>query len=217
MFAGHFGIALAGKRVAPAASLGTLFAAAQFADLLWPNLVLLGIERVEIAPGATAVTPLDFIEYPYSHSLLALVLWGSAAAVLYRFRFRTRSAEAITIALLVVSHWILDAVTHRPDMPLWIGDGPRLGLGLWNSVPGTLIVETALLAAGVAFYIGRTRARDRIGVVALWCLIAFLVVVTVANLLGPPPPSAAAVAWTAQSMWVLVAWGHWIDRHRSRR
>ena len=77
MFIGHFAVALGAKKVAPAVSLGTMFLAAQLADLLWPTFVLLGIERVEIAPGATAVTPLDFVSYPYSHSLLALALWST--------------------------------------------------------------------------------------------------------------------------------------------
>lgn len=214
MFIGHFAVAFAAKRVVPAVSLGTLFAAAQLADLVWPTLVLLGIEKVEIAPGITAATPLDFVSYPYSHSLLALLVWGALFAGIHWAVRRGRLAPALVIAAVVVSHWLLDVLSHRPDMPLAFGVGPLLGLGLWNSIPATVVVEAGLFAAGVALYARATRPLDRIGSAGLWSLVAFLMVVYVANLLGPPPPSPEAVAWVAQSIWLLVAWGYWLDRHR---
>jgi len=214
MFIGHFGVAFAAKRVAPGVSLGTLFLAAQLADLIWPTLVLLSLEKVEVAPGVTAVTPLDFVSYPYSHSLLALALWAALFAGIHWAIHRRGGVVPWLIAALVLSHWVLDALSHRPDMPLLIGGGPLVGLGLWNSVPGTVVIETALFLAGVAIYVRATRALDRTGVFALWGLVAFLLLISVANLLGPPPPSALAVAWVAQSIWLLVLWGYWIDRHR---
>src|SRR6185436_14420582 len=119
------------------------------------------------------------------------------------------------LAALVVSHWALDAASHRPDMPLAPGDSARIGLGLWNSIPATLVVELTIFGAGVAWYARSTRARDAIGRWALRALVAFLVVVYVASVFGPPPPSVEAVAWSAAAMWLLVAWGHWIDRHRA--
>jgi hypothetical protein len=214
MFIGHFAVAFAAKRAAPAVSLGTLFLAAQLADLAWPNLVLAGIERVHLHPGATAVTPLDFESYPYSHSLLALAIWGALFALLHYLVRGRGKAAAWTVALVVVSHWVLDAIAHRPDMPLVPFGGPLVGLGLWHSVAATVVVEGGLFAAGVAIYLRATRARDRIGSVGLWALLAFLAIVYAANLLGPPPPSAEAVAWTAQAMWLLVLWAYWVDRHR---
>ena len=214
MFIGHFGLAFVAKRTAPAASLGTLFAASQFADLLWPTLVLLGYERVEVLPGATRVTPLDFVSYPYSHSLLALGAWAAAGGLVYYAIRRARISAAITVALLIVSHWLLDYATHRADMPLTPGGADRIGLGLWNSVPGTLAVELTMLAFGVALYLRATTPRDRIGSVGLWSLVIFLVAVYLASVFGPPPPSAAAVAWSAQAMWLLVVWGYWVDQHR---
>jgi hypothetical protein len=120
----------------------------------------------------------------------------------------------MTIAALVLSHWVLDFVTHRPDMPLTLGGAERFGLGLWNSVPATMAVEGLLFAAGIAVYVKATQAVDTTGKRALWSLVAFLVVVYVANIFAPPPPSGIAVAWTALSMWLLVAWGYWIDAHR---
>lgn len=213
MFIGHFGVGLAGKRAAPMVSLGTLFLAAQFADLLWPNLVLLGLERVHVVPGVTAVSPLAFEHYPYSHSFFALLAWGLLFGWLYWLARRSR-AGAITVGVLVVSHWLLDAIVHRPDLPLTVAGAERIGLGLWNSVTATVIVELALFAAGLWFYLRATRPRDRTGSSALWALVLFLAIVYAASLLGPPPPSAAAVAWSAQAMWLLVGWGYWIDRHR---
>lgn len=214
MFIGHFGIGFGAKRASPGVSLGTLFLACQLADLVWPNLVLLGVERVEVQPGATAVTPLNFVSYPYSHSLLALCLWGTAFGAIFWSVRRQWPAGPVTVAFVVVSHWVLDALSHRPDMPLTFTGSCRVGLGLWNSVPGTVVVETLLFAAGIAAYVRTTHPRDRIGSVGLWLLVGFLFAISIANLFGPPPPSAAAVAWVAQAMWLIVLWAYWVDRHR---
>jgi hypothetical protein len=214
MFLGHLAVGLAAKRVAPRLSLAVLLVAAQFADVLWPIFVAAGIESVRIDPGNTAVTPLDFVSYPYSHSLLFLVAWGVAMGWLWR-RMTGNPRLVFILAALVVSHWILDLATHRPDMPLYPG-GPRLGLGLWNSVPGTMIVELAMYGAGIWIYMRATKARDRVGRWAFAVLAAFLVVVYVANIFGPPPPSVTAI-WMGALIGaaVLTAWAWWADRHRA--
>ncbi len=218
MFIGHFAVAFAAKRAAPAVSLGTLFLACQFADLLWPNLVLAGVEHLAIAPGITAVTPLDFQSYPYSHSLLALAIWAALAAVVYKLiRGATPLGALLVVAGLVLSHWVLDVISHRPDMPITIGSDTKLGLGLWNSRPATIVVELAMLVIGIVMYVRTTRPIDRTGMLALTGLVMFLLVINVANMFGPPPPSVGAVAWSAQAIWLLVAWGYWIDRHRQPR
>ena len=217
MFIGHFALGFGAKRAAPAVSLGTAFLACQLADLLWPTFVLLGIERFEIRPGITVVTPLDFIRYPYSHSLVALLLWGTALALVYWSFRRSGPAAAGMVGALVLSHWLLDFLSHRPDMPLTIRGTERFGLGLWNSLPATLAVELLLFAVGVGLYARSTRSRDRWGTLGLWGLVAFLLIVYFANLFGPPPPSVGAVAWSAQALWLLVAWGYWVDRHRQPR
>lgn len=217
MFLGHFGVGFGAKRLAPRASLGSLFAACQLADLLWPTLVLVGIERFEIRPGITTVTPLDFIRYPYSHSLVALSAWGLLFGTLYAVINRSRVSTAITLAVVVVSHWILDVVVHRPDMPVTVSGPTRLGFGLWNSVTGTIVVELSMFAAGVVLYARQTRPRDRIGSVAFGALIIFFLVVFFLNIFGPPPTSVAAVAWSAEAMWLIVIWGYWVDRHRMAR
>ncbi len=217
MFVGHFAVAFGAKRLAPALSLGTLFLAAQLADLIWPVLVLAGVEQLVVAPGVTVVTPLDFVHYPYSHSLLALAGWGVLVACGWLMAKWGGLTAALVLIGTVVSHWLLDWITHRPDLPLGLGDGPKVGLGLWNSLPATLAVEGALLAVGLVVYLRTTRARDRTGRWALVALVVFLVGVYLASVFGPPPPSPRAVAATALSMWLLVAWGYWIDRHRALR
>jgi len=216
MFVGHFAVGFGAKALAPKTSLGTLFLAAQFLDLLWPTLLLLGVERVRIQPGATRMTPLSFEHYPVSHSLVAVLAWALGFALVYQ-ALRRHPRGAMVLGLAVFSHWLLDAVVHRPDLPLYPGGSPLVGLGLWSSVPGTLAVELSLFAFGVWLYVRTTRPADATGRWALWALVAFLTVVYLANVFGEPPPSVAAIAWVGQAQWLLVAWGYWVDRHRTQR
>jgi len=217
MFIGHFGVGFGAKRAAPTVSLGTLFMACQLPDLVWPILVLLGVEAVEIVPGITAVTPLDFVRYPFSHSLMAAVFWAAAFALGHRLLRRPPVSVSITLAAVVVSHWLLDLVSHRPDLPLAPGGGPRLGLGLWRSVPAPVLVEGAIFAVGVWLYARATEPRNRTGRWSLVGLVTFLVAVYGASLFGPPPPSERAVAAAGLATWLLVVWGYWIDRNRRGR
>ena len=214
MFIGHIALGLAAKRNAPRTSLGLLVGAPILADLLWPTFLLLGLEEVRIDPGNTAMTPFDFVSYPWSHSLLMLCVWGTlAGAVLYR---RTgRRTDAILIALLVVSHWLLDFVTHRPDMPLFPWGGPKLGLSLWNHPAATVAVETAMFAAGTSIYFRVTRPRDAVGRWAAWTFVAFLAAVYFADRFSPPPPGPRALAWVAHVSWLIPLWAFWADRHRT--
>lgn len=213
MFIGHFGIGFGAKAVAPKASLGSLFLAAQFIDLLWPTLLMLGLERVRIQPGITKVTPLDFEHYPISHSLLAVIGWAVLFSAVYFF-LRRYPRGAIVLGLAVVSHWLLDFVVHRPDLLLYPGSTHFVGLDLWSSFGATLAVELPIFVGGLWLYLRATEAADATGLWALWGLVGFLVVIYFANLFGPPPPSVVALAWVGQAQWLLVAWGYWVDRHR---
>jgi len=212
MFIGHAAVALAGKRAAPRTSLGVLLAAATFLDLLWPILLLLGWERVVIDPGNTAFTPLDFVSYPISHSLLAVLGWSLQAGVGY-FAVSRYGYGGWTVGVLVLSHWVLDWATHRPDLPLWPG-GPRVGLGMWHSVPLTMCVELVLFGVCLAIYLGTSRPRDGVGRWAFWGLMVFYAGVYFANVFSPPPGDARTVAWAALATWLLPLWAWWADRHR---
>jgi hypothetical protein len=212
MFIGHDACSFAAKRVVPRVSLGLLIAAPNLLDLLWPIFLLLGIEHVRTQHGPTPFLNLDFYDYPWSHSLAMAIVWGVVFAIGYRL-FTRDSRGAVVAGLLVVSHWVLDFVTHVPDLPLWPG-GPKYGLGLWNHTAATVIIESLLFIGGLAIYLRTTRARDRIGSIALWSFVVFLAVIYVASLFGPPPPNDRIVAWSALFLWLLPLWGAWIDRHR---
>jgi membrane-bound metal-dependent hydrolase YbcI (DUF457 family) len=213
MFIGHFAVGFASKRIAPQASLGALMAAPLFLDFLWPVFLALGVEHVRIEPGATAVTPLDLYDFPYSHSLVAAFFWAILAAAAY-FAFRRDRRAAWVIAGGVFSHWVLDFASHRPDMPLYPGDSTRLGLGLWNSVAGTVIVEGAMFALAVALYATFTRARDRRGSIGFWVYVGLLALLYVSDFFSPPPPSVKVLIIVGFVSWVFVPWAWWFDRHR---
>lgn len=215
MFLGHFAAAFAAKKAAPKTSLGVLVAAAAFIDVLWPVLLMAGLERVRIDPGNTSFTPLDLEHYPISHSLLMVLVWAVVFGGVYWLATRYRPG-AIVAGVLVASHWFLDAIVHRPDLPVAPGFETKVGLGLWNSVAGTLVFEGLLFAAGVWLYASATRPRARAGRYGFWAFVALLVLIYAANITGPPPPSVAAieVAGLAGSV-IAVAWVAWFDRHRS--
>ena len=161
------------------------------------------------------MTPLDFVSYPYSHSLLALLLWSVVFGALYMVLSRVGIKVAMVIAALVLSHWVLDVLTHRPDLPITLSEGTKIGAGLWNYPVIAIPLELLLFGTGVFLYQRHTRALNRVGSIGLWALVLFLLTVYVANVFGPPPPSATAVAWSAQAMWLIIAWGFWIDRNRT--
>jgi hypothetical protein len=217
MFIGHFAVAFAAKRAAPTVSLGTWFVACELVDLVWPLLLLMGIETVRIAPGITAFTPLDFVSYPWTHSLLMCAGWALAMGGLYWALRRDKVAASI-VGAVVLSHWFLDALVHRPDLPLAPGSDVKIGLGLWHSIPGTLVVETAMFGAALWFYAAGSKARDRIGSYGFLALVALLLVSYVSAAFGPLPPNVAAIAWTGIAGGVVFgALGYWVDRHRTVR
>jgi len=214
MFVGHLAGALGARRAEPRAPLAALIGAAFGLDLLWPILLLAGVETVRIDPGNTAFTPLAFDHYPWSHSLSMAVILGVAAGRIAAPILRSARA-GLFVGLAVVSHWVLDYVTHRPDLPLW-PTGPLVGLGLWNSVPGTLIVEGAIFLAAIEYYRRGTRARDAQGRWSFWSLIGLTTVIWVSGPWAPPPPGTTAIAVIGLAMWLFPIWGSWIDHHRTR-
>lgn len=214
MFVGHYAVALAAKKMAPKVSLGVLFIAAQFVDLLWPLLLLLGLEHVRIDPGNTILTPLDFYDYPFSHSLVSAIIWSIVIGLWY-FASKRDKSSSVVVAFCVFSHWILDFVTHRPDLPLAFGKNIYLGLGLWNSPVVTIAIEVSLFILGVVIYLRTTSPIDHIGNYGFWSLVAVLLLIYISNFIGPPPPNEFSLAIVANAAWLFVLWAFWVDRHRS--
>jgi hypothetical protein len=208
MFVGHIAIGLAAKQAAPRVSLATWFVAVQLVDLIWPVMLLVGLEHVRIAPGITAFTPLDFYDYPITHSLVGGVVWAALFAGLWIVQDGRRRV-AMLLAAGVLSHWVLDAASHRPDVPV-LPHGPYVGLGLWNSVPATLAVELTMFAAGLVMYVRSGAAGAHR--LSFWLLMAFLIVTYFAAAFGPPPPDVRTLAWSALALWLLVPWARWADR-----
>ncbi len=215
MFIGHFAVGFAAKKIAPKPSLGTYFMAVSFVDLLWPVFLLLGIEHVRISPGITVVTPLDLYDYPFSHSLVMAFFWSTLIGGIY-FLLKKEKRSAFVVGLALFSHWILDFISHRPDMPIAFGKTTYVGLGLWNSLWGTIIAEAGMFIIGVFMYMKATTPIDQKGNLGMWGLVAFLFVMYFLDLFGPPPPAENVIAIGANTGWLLVLWAWWGDKHRKR-
>lgn len=214
MFIGHFGLGFAAKKIESQPSLGTLFLAAQFIDLLWPTFLVLGWESVKIEPGNTAFTPLNFISYPYTHSLVGVLFWSVLFGSVY-YLIKKNKNGALLLAALVFSHWILDLITHRPDLPLTPWTELKVGLGLWSSVQLTVIVESFVFINGIYFYLASTKPINRQGKLGLWGLILFFAFIYISNLFGPPPPSEQAIAIVGHAQWLFIIWAYWVDKNRT--
>ena len=213
MFIGHFAIGFAPRNTRPTRRWRCLLAAPLLSDLLWPWFLLFRWERVRIDPGNTRFVPLDLEYFPWSHSLLMCLVWATAFALIY-YLVAHYWRGAVTIWIGVLSHWVLDWITHRPDMPLYPG-GQRFGLGLWNSVAGTMAVEMAMLVLGVWLYVRATKPLDRAGRYAFVAYVALLFVLYVADYIGSPPSGTSDIIWSAIPFeFIALVWVWWFDRHR---
>ncbi len=216
MFLGHYGVALAAKKAAPKVSLAWLFAAAQFADILWPILLVTNVEQYALQPGYSKVSAYNFISYPWSHSLLMDLVWAVLAGSLYSFFFKDRQG-GLTIGLLVLSHWFLDLVVHVPDLPLSPFNLLKVGLSGWNSISATLIVELACFLGGLAIYLTSTRPRKRLGSWLLWTLVILLLALFFNTTFSKPEDlplmTLFIVFMTLMAVLLFLAW--LTDRNRS--
>ena len=208
MFIGHYALGLIAKKNQQAPSLAMMFIAVQLLDLIWPILVLLGIESFSIDPGNTKLTHLSFEFYPYSHSLLMAIVWGLLLGLCY-YLFTKNRRGSLLIGGLVLSHWLLDFITHRPDLQLSPFNDFKIGLGLWNFPIGEISLELILFGVGAFLYFKSSKFKRK---TAFFLLIVFLLIVHLMNLFGPPPPSVMAVAWSANLMWIIVLWAWWIEK-----
>ena len=199
MFVGHYGISFAAKKDEPAIPLWVLFIAVQLLDVLWAPFVLLGIEKVRIVPGITTSNPLDLYYMPYTHSLLAAIAWSLVAFLVYRAVRPVPSRAAAIVGLAVFSHWVLDFLVHRPDLPLY-DNTAKVGLGLWN-LPAVALGLEALLLFGAMWLYLRHRARRTAMLVFGVVMLAIQAYV----FFGPPPTSDKAAAATALIAYAVFA------------
>lgn len=213
MFIGHFAVGLGAKKYAPTISLGYLFLAAQFLDLLWPTLLLFNIEQVIIEPGITKLTPLDFTHYPITHSLVMVLIWSLAGFLLTYFLTK-KKVPSIVVGIAIFSHWILDLLVHRPDLPLVPGAEFKAGLGLWNHPVLAIGIEVLLFITGIYFYLKQTVAKNKFGRYGLIFLLAFLFIIYLANIFGPPPPDVKSIAWAGHLQWLFVVLAFYVDKNR---
>ncbi|MFZ1082592.1 MAG: hypothetical protein WAO19_11790 [Candidatus Kryptoniota bacterium] len=215
MFIGHYGVGLAAKKIDGRPSLGTLFLAAQFLDILWPVFIILGVEKVEIESVSKQFLTLHFTSYPYSHSLAAAIFWSIVFGAVY-YLIKKNFKVSMILGCLVFSHWVLDLIVHVPDLQLVPGIGARVGLGLWNSTTMTIIVEGLIFVVGIFLYLSSSKVQNLRGSIALWSLIIFLAFVYIINLIGPPPPSVKAIGFAGLSQWLIIAWAYWAEKNRVR-
>ena len=216
MFIGHLATGFAAKKAAPCASLHVALLAAGFVDVLFSVFVLLGVEVAEINPGHTAVVPVEFLSYPWSHSLVMMIAWAAVFGGAYLWKTGYKRGAAV-MAALVVLHWPLDWASHAPDMQLapWIEN--RYGLSLWDSEPATALVELVMFGLGVWAYSSETSAPTRKGTLALWSFVAFVLALYAMSFVSPPPPSLKAMALANLLFLPSLLWARWAERSRELR
>jgi len=217
VFVGHYAASLALKTLEKRVSLGVLFLAVQFVDILFFPLVLLGIERINIVENFTQSTHFELEYMPFTHSLLASMLWAGAAYVLFRWIIVKKNSVAIVVALAVFSHWVLDLVVHTPDLPLWSDASFKLGFGLWNNAIATYGLEAILLVLALSLYLRSTSATSAVGKYCMPVFIVFLLLLNVANIFGPlQSDSKVVLAISSLTAYFLIAVvAFWIDTKRS--
>ncbi|MET0637667.1 MAG: hypothetical protein ABWZ25_16680 [Chitinophagaceae bacterium] len=215
MFIGHFGLSFAAKKAAPKVSLGTLFIATMFVDIVWPFLLLFNIEKVAIVPGYTQSNALEFLYFPYTHSLLAGIIWGVVVGFVY-WLFKKDNRGAMVVGLCVLSHWFFDLLVHTADLPLTPFGQEKLGFGLWNHVALSLTIETIIFLAGVFIYANFTKAKTRAGKWGFWSFVAFLLAFNFANTFGPPPSGSIMTLFLTlvTLIFIIVLLAYWVDKNR---
>lgn len=215
MFIGHFGLSFAAKKAAPKVSLPTLFIATQFVDILWPFMLIFNIEKVVIVPGYTQVNAYEFLYFPYTHSLLMGIIWGIVIASIY-FLIKKDIRSSVVIGLCVLSHWFFDLIVHTTDLPITPFGDYKVGFGLWNHVAATLIIEFFIFFGGLFVYTSITKAKNKKGMWGLWGLAILLVIVTLSNTFGPPPPDSVKILFMSFIilMIIIIVLAGWVDKNR---
>ncbi|MCE6989947.1 metal-dependent hydrolase [Dyadobacter sp. CY323] len=215
MFLGHYGLAFGAKKAAPRVSLLILFVAVEFVDILWPFMLLFDVEQVKVHPGISEVTPFEFVHYPYTHSLLMGLVWGVLFGLCY-WLLKKDVRSSVVVGLAVLSHWFLDFVVHIPDLPLTPFGSQKVGLGLWNSLPLTLLIESIIFFGGIYIYVKNTTALNAKGKWGLWALVIFFIVANLYNVFGPPPSDSIPVLFVSFAVLqvIVLALAHFVEKNR---
>lgn len=216
MFVGHYAVSLALKKFEKRASLGVLFLAVQFIDILFFPFVLLGLEKMNIVENFTQSTHFELVSMPYTHSLVACLLWAGLAYALFRWVFVKNERVAFVVALAVFSHWLLDLVVHTPDLPIWSDASPKLGFGLWNNAVATYALEAVLLVAGLWLYLKSTAAATAVGKYGMSVFVIVLLLINVVNIFGPLAGDSELVLSISalSSYFLFAAIAFWLDTKR---
>jgi len=222
MFIGHYAVGLALKSVEKKASLGMLFIAVQFVDFLFFILVPLGVEKFRLVENYTAINHFDLYFYPYTHGLLAGVIWAVLIYGLWRklplFKAVGHGRVALVMALAVLSHWFVDLIVHTPDLPLLGDNSPKVGLGLWNNFMGTILLEIALLIGGLLLYLRATKAVSAMGKYAMIIFIVVMIGLYMMVVTAPFDPNVTAITASVTSIavfFIFAAVAFWLDRYRA--
>jgi hypothetical protein len=213
MFIGHYAVGLGAKKLIPELNLAWLIFACHLLDLIWPILVMFGLEHVVVEPGATVMTPLNFISYPYSHSLIMAVFYAVVYALFLK-RYNLTNKSLWIIGAVVLSHWFLDYVTHRPDMPIFFNSF-KFGLGLWNYKAVTVITETIMFSTGIILYLKSRHKVTKKQNIAFWSMIGFLSILYISNIFAPTPPintPVEVIAGSGLALWIIVYWAYFADK-----
>ncbi len=217
MYVGHYAVSLALKKFEKRASLGVLFLAVQFVDILFFPLVVLGFERMNLVENFTQSTHFELVYMPYSHSLVAALLWSALAYALFRWLIVQNNSVALVVALAVFSHWLLDLIVHTPDLPLLGDTSLKLGFGLWNNAIATYVLEAILLVSALWLYLKSTTALSWGGKYGMGIFVVFLLLINILNIFGPfGNEGQLALAVSAVASYLLfAAIAFWLDRKRS--
>ena len=217
MFVGHYAVSLALKKFEKRVSLGILFLAVQFVDILFFPFVLLGIERMNIIENFTQSTHFELVFMPYTHSLVGALFWAGAVYALFRWLIVKKNSVAVVVALAVFSHWMLDLVVHTPDLPLWSDTSLKLGFGLWNNAIATYALEAILLVLALSLYLRSTSATSAFGRYGMTVFVVFLLLVNVVNIFGPLQGDSKLVLAISglTSYFLFTGVAFWLDTKRS--
>ena len=217
MFIGHYAASLALKSFEKRVSLGVLFLAVQFVDILFFPFVLAGIERMNVIENFTQSTHFELEYMPFTHSLLASAFWAVAAYAVFRWGVVKKQSVAVVVALAVFSHWLFDLPVHTPDLPLWSDSSPKFGFGLWNNAVATYLLEAGLLVFACWMYLRSTKATTAVGKYGMAVFVGLLLLINISNIFGGlmSDSKIGLAVFALSSYFLFAAAAFWLDRKRT--